>query len=266
MKNIKILLFAFVASIFASSCLVDDDVAREFDESPAVVGFKSEAVEESYFTDEGTILKEYKILLLGNGGDGTLPTEDITITYEIDASSTATEGQEFDFVDTSGQFTIPAGSTYASFPLNVNTGSLDAEQPTVLTLNLTGTTSDNAVVSANNSSLDITFIGCESTLGATTYNNPDAGSNVTFTPDPNNPVSYTVSALPYLTSGGNSIPFELVDICGEIKINTMVLGSYPLIGEGVVNPDGSVTINFALYQGGEVLFDFRNDPSTYFPN
>lgn len=265
MKNIKIVLMAIFASTLATSCLVDDDVPSSFDESPAIIGFESSTTQASYFVDEGVVLKEYPVVLLGNGQDGSLPEQDISVTYEVGTNSTATEGEEFDFVDTSGVFTIPAGSSYALFPLNINTGGLDANEPTDLIIKLTGTTSDGAIVSDLNKSLTITFVGCQSNLEGS-YNNPDAGANVTFTTNPDNPVNYMVSAMPYLTSGGNAVPFDLTDICGEIIIDATVLGSYNMVGSGVVNEDGSVTIAYALYQGGEVQFDFREEPSTYFPN
>ncbi|TXK72156.1 hypothetical protein [Mesonia sp. K4-1] len=270
MKNIKLIFIALFASTLATSCLVDDDVPRDFGQSPTIVGFESSSATESYFSDEGAILREYTVVLLGKGGDGSLPEEDITITYEVNsAESTATEGQEFDFVDSSGQFVIPAGSTFALFPLNVNTGGLNPDSPTQLVLDLTGTTSEGAVVSELDKRLIITFVGCESNLGDFTYFNPNAGNAVTFTPTDESPVIFEVSALPYLTSGGNPIPFLLNDVCGDIVIDSPVLGgAYRVIGDGEVNDDGSVTIRYALYQAGEIFgdFDYREQPSTYIPN
>lgn len=81
--------------------------------------------------------------------------------------------------------------------------------------------------------------------------------------------NYLCSALPRLTAGGQVIPFEFSDVCDQITINTIVLGSYLVLGNGVVNADGSITIYYKLHSGStpdsSVLFDFSTNPSTYTP-
>lgn len=81
--------------------------------------------------------------------------------------------------------------------------------------------------------------------------------------------NYLCSALPRLTAGGQVIPFEFSDVCDQITINTIVLGSYLVEGNGVVNPNGSITIYYKLHSGStpdsSVLFDYSTNPSTYTP-
>lgn len=81
--------------------------------------------------------------------------------------------------------------------------------------------------------------------------------------------NYLCSALPRLTAGGQVIPFEFSDVCDTITINTIVLGSYLVVGEGVVNADDSITITYKLHNGSTpdapVLFDYSTQPSTYTP-
>ncbi len=268
MKNIKILLFAFVASIFASSCLVDDDVAREFDESPAVVGFKSKLAAENYFSDQGAILTNYPVVLLGNGGDGTYPNEDIVVAYEIDANSTATEGQEFDFTDNSGTLTIEAGSGFANFGIDINTGNLDPNVPTELILNLTEVVQGEAVISSLNNTLAITFVGCQSDLNEYTYNvttiRLDDGALMGS--DEENIMEIgvnnfkTESTGPYGVGnyaggdiGGGENGFTFIDICGQITISSQnLVGAYSnqVFGAGSVDPEtGIITMTYTITYG-----------------
>lgn len=266
MKNIKIVLFAFVASIFASSCLVDDDVAREFDQSPAVVGFDKELAAENYFSDEGAVLTNYPVVLLGNGGDGTLPTEDIVVQYEISENSTATPGQEFDFTDNSGTLTIPAGQSFANFAININTGNLDPNVPTELILNLTEVTQGDAVVSSGNNKIAITFVGCQSDVDAYTYNVTSIrlsdGGVVASAVEEIEMVDInefqTVSTGAYGPNSdnyaGGSIAanngFTFIDICGEITVSSQNLASTysnQVYGSGSVDPEtGTITITYTI--------------------
>ncbi|TQD34822.1 hypothetical protein [Haloflavibacter putidus] len=280
MKNIKILLFAFVASIFASSCLVDDDVAREFDESPAVVGFKNDLAAENYFSDEGAVLTNYPVVLLGNGGDGTYPTEDIVIAYEIDASSTATEGQEFDFTSNSGTLTIEAGSGFANFGIDINTGNLDPNVPTELILNLTEVIQGEAVISSVNNTLAITFVGCQSDVNEYTYNvtTTRLSDGALMGSDEENIMEIgvnnfkTESTGPYGVGnyaggdiGGGDNGFTFIDICGQITVSSQnLVGAYSnqVFGAGSVDPEtGVITITYTItYSSGDSVFESVYEP------
>jgi len=271
MKTIKHIFLASITAIMFTSCIVDDEADDQFLNSPAVVGFSSSLAAESYFVDEGAILRNYQVDLLGNGGEGEAPTSPITVSYEIDTeATTAVEGQEFNFVDNSGTVTIPAGSTFANFPLEINTGNLDPDMPTKLVLNLISTDSDNAVVSSNNDVLEITFVGCQSQLDQFTYTvnttrisngNLVASSVETFTSPSVNEFS-TVSTGPYGPNStgyaGGSIAanngFTFIDICGEITISNQGLAnnaySNEVYGSGTVDPDtGTITLTYTITFG-----------------
>ncbi|MDT0295530.1 hypothetical protein ACFQ3R_02250 [Mesonia ostreae] len=232
MKNIKIILMAIIVSTFATSCLVDDDGATEFNQGPAIVGFESDLAQVSYFEDEGVVLKEFPVALLSNGGDGTVSEENISVSYEIDvANSSATEGQEFDFVDTSGVFYIPAGSNTALFPLNINTGNFDPSQRTELILNLTSSSTDGVVISSLHNTLSISFVGCISDVADYTYNvtytNEDSGSSsdlgqqVIYENEEIN--SFRTESTGPFAPGGNGEPVDMSGVtfsvlCGDINI------------------------------------------------
>ncbi|HET8886495.1 MAG TPA: hypothetical protein VFM70_09125 [Salinimicrobium sp.] len=274
MKKLKLIFPALILAVFATSCMVEDETV-EYDQSPYVVGFKNAVAAESYFVDEGAVLKNYAVDILG-GDDGTPAEEDITVTYVIDPASTATEGQEFNFVDNSGTLTIPAGATFANFPLEINTGNLDPNVPTELILNLTSTSSDNAVISALNDQLSITFVGCQSQVDEFTYdiattrlsdNGLMAVSTETITMTTVNNF-FTMSTGPYGPIAGNYAGgniaaengFHFVDICGEITINSQGLAnnsySNQVFGSGSVDPDtGVITLTYTItYGSGNQLF------------
>jgi len=267
MKKIKLILPALVLLLFAGSCMVDDEVDTSFGESPYVIGFKNAVAAESFFVDEGAVLKEYAVDILG-GDDGTPAEEDIVVSYTIDPSSTATEGQEFNFVDNSGTLTIPAGSTFAAFPLEINTGGLDPNEPTELILNLTGVTGPDSVISSLNDQLSITFVGCQSTVDQKTYMVTTTRTADGFIEKEGIETISMTSVNNFLTlSSGPFGPdarrgsiadengFNFVDICGAITVADQGLAnnaySNPVSGSGSVDPEtGTITINYTIGFGG----------------
>lgn len=271
MKTFKIILSALALSFLTVSCLVDDETV-DFGQGPYIIGFKNAVAVESYFTDEGTITKQYPVDVLG-GSDGSLIKQDITVTYEIDPASTATEGVEFDFVTTGGSLTIPAGRTFVNFPLKINTGNFNSTEKTELILNLTATDSNNAVVSALNNTLSITFVGCLSTLDDFTYIVTtvrgdgavvtNAISQTLTQVDVNTFRTPSVGAFGPLSAGGSLVPpanydgYIFSDICGEITVNSQNLGGYytnlvfgngtDTTADGVVDPaTGNITISYTI--------------------
>lgn len=144
----------------------DDDLKPEGDfTGERIVGFGSNLQSVSYFADEGPVEKTFPVNLIGLG-NGQVASEDIVINYEVDmANSSATEGVEFNFADASGQIILPAGSTFGTFPLIVNTGNLDENVPTELVVKLTS--ASGAVVGAQYSTLKIVFVGCVADIAGT---------------------------------------------------------------------------------------------------
>ncbi|MAS21293.1 MAG: hypothetical protein CMF34_13730 [Leeuwenhoekiella sp.] len=270
MKNIKLILTAVFVASMVTGCLVDDEENTSFAESPYVIGFETSFANESYFEDLGVVEANYPLNVLG-GGDGTPIENDIVVNYEIASSSTAVEGQEFDFVDNSGTLTIPAGSTFVNFPLNINTGNFDPNTPTSLILKLTGTNGDSSVISELNDELAITFVGCQSQLNQYTY-------QVTTTRDADGGVENsqleTISLLSVNTfrtatvgpfgpgarrgdiGGTNGFTFE--DVCGTITIssqNLVSLYSNQVYGTGEVDPEtGNITFKYAITFSGAPTF------------
>lgn len=207
MKKIVLLLFVSVFTFI--SC---DDVDENYETGASVVGFRETSKAINHFTDIGVVHYDVPFDLI-TGYSGTASGSDIDVTYEIDPSSTAVEGTEFDFTSTNGVSTIPAGSKFGLIGLEINTGSFDPNVATTLVLNITST---DAVVAAGTDQVVIKFVGCISPIATGAYSwTSTAGFSGTA-----NLVQIDVNEysfpFPGVTSGGNPIPMYFNDICGEL--------------------------------------------------
>lgn len=235
----------------------DDDIRTEhqLDSGPKVIGFSSSFESVAYFEDLGAIERNFPINIIGTG-NGQLSSSDITVTYEVDPTSTATEGVEYDFVDSSGMVTIPAGSSFGMFPLMVNTGQLDPVQKTELKLKLVSS-SAGTTVGQQYSTLRIVFVGCQTQIATA-----GVPGNFTVTVVRNDGASITfgsetvtlvdINTLKSTTTGtwaaGTIAPdqgYNFIDICGDITVPHQNLAQgyysnevYGLTDDGT---DGSVT-------------------------
>lgn len=261
MKKLKLVVLAVVLSALNFSCLVDDseENLEAFGESPFIVGFNSNTALLSYFQDVGPVERGFPINFLG-GQTGNL-TSDLVINYSIDPASTATEGQEFDFVTLTGTVTIPAGNSFAMFPLLVNTGGLDPNVPTELILNLDAVSGAPATISALGDSLAITFVGCQTALNNFNYSvvtSRDDGATLNQgVEDLRLTAANTLKTRTTgLWSDGQLPPpdhgMTFTDVCGDLNVpaqNLMEFYSNQVAGTNLAGPDGTVdaaTGNFSL--------------------
>jgi hypothetical protein len=263
MKNtLKILFLFIIGSTILKSCIVDDEIDLKLDESPYVIGFKNDLAAESYFEDLGIITAEYAIDVLG-GQDGRLIENDIQISYEVSSESTATEGEEFNFVNNSGTLTIPAGQEFTNFPLEINTGSLDPNAPTELIIKLVATSDDGSIVSSLNDELAITFVGCQSTVDEPEYLIETLNASGQVVTSGTESIRFidvnvfkTGSSGPFGpnssqgTAGSSDTGFTFTDICGDITIssqNLVGLYSNQTSGSGQVDPEtGDITMTVII--------------------
>ncbi len=234
----KLLMLLIVAGA-AFSC-TDDDLKPEGDfTGPKIVGFGNSFESVAYFEDEGVVGREFPVNIIGLG-NGEVATEDIIVNYVIDTEgSTATEGTEFNFTDTSGQIVIPAGSTFGMFPLNVNTGNFNPTEKTQLILKLTSA-SGETVVGEQYNVLRIVFVGCQSQIATAagtgyslTVTNTTSGAvrvfpgveTITLT-DINTFATTTTGTWLLGQLASPTQAFNFVDICGEITVPSQNLGNF----------------------------------------
>lgn len=222
----KKILSLFVISTVLFSCTNDDiRVEHQLNSGSKIVGFSKSFETVSYFADEGQVQLGFPIGLIGSG-NGMTSDAAIEVQYEVDlANSTATEGVEFDFANTSGKVTIPAGGTFAEFPLIIHTGQLNPTMKTELLVKLTS--SSNSVVGAQYNSLKVIFVGCQSLVAGNytvSVKRADVATPYVFTGETitatsvNNFVTRTSGHYPFGVLAGSNQGYDFVDICGEITI------------------------------------------------
>lgn len=231
MKKLLSLMIIIAAAV---SC-TDDDLKPEGDfTGPKIVGFGTSFESVAYFADEGTVDRTFPVNLIGLG-NGEVSDEPIEVSYTIDTeNSTAVEGNEFDFADTSGKVIIPAGQTFGMFPLKVNTGNFNPTEKTQLVLKLTTATGET-VVGEQYSTLRIVFVGCQSELAGNytlVVTNNSTGFQRTFLAEDVDLIdintfhtessgTYVLGAFPVADQG-----FRFIDICGEITVPEQNLADY----------------------------------------
>ncbi|WP_339837850.1 hypothetical protein [uncultured Flavobacterium sp.] len=223
----KKILSLFAISTVLFSCTNDDiRVEHQLDSGSKIVGFSKSFETVSYFSDEGQIQLGFPVTLIGSGNGQTLSAP-IEVQYEVDlVNSTATEGVEFNFANTSGKITIPAGGTFAEFPLLINTGQLNPTSKTELFVNLTSA-SNSTVVGTQYQSLKVIFVGCQSLVAGdytVSVKRADLASPSVFTGETvtatsvNNFVTRTSGNYAFGVLQGTNQGYDFVDICGEITI------------------------------------------------
>lgn len=240
----KKLLSLLIVSSVAFSC-ADDDIRTEhvLDNGSKIVGFANSFETVSYFADEGDVTLNFPVDLIGLGSGETL-SSDIEVNYEIDAAnSTAVLGTEYDFADSTGKLTIPAGGNFTNLPIIVHTGSLNPTQKTELVVKLTSA-NNNTVVGEQYKSFKIIFVGCQSQLeGSYTVFITRSDVSTTWTYTDEDVTMTAVNNFKSKRSGHYNIGvlqgtngYNFVDICGEITIPEQNLNG---VYSNIVRPDAA---------------------------
>ncbi len=173
-------------------------------------------------------------MTIGLAGNGELSNSPITISYKVNlAKSTALLGTEFNFANSTGQITIPAGSTFANIPLIVNTGSLNLTQKTEVVIDLSSTT--EGVISNKNKSIKVVFVGCATSLEG----NYKLANNTPVTVTKLTPNLYQGSRMPQFQ---NVFTFNFTDVCKDLEISEWELeGGYAMFKTGSTDrPTGTI--------------------------
>jgi len=207
-------VFLILASAFVFLSCSNDETDENYQTDSNIIGFRKATVSYSHFTDIGAVHYDLPFEFITGGTNGNAPSSDITVTYTIDPSSTATEGDEFDFTSTTGQATIQAGSKFGLIGLEVNTGSFDPSAATTLVLNIS---SDDAIVASGCEQVVIKFVGCISPIvtGAYSWSSTVSGGPYAATLSQVDTNEYSLP-FPGVASGGSPIPMFFDDICGEL--------------------------------------------------
>lgn len=242
MKKILLLLAVSLATL---SCVVDkEDRNHANANSPYIMGF-SKAKEVVSYVASGSIQDlDLKVILIG-GQDGLPNNSDITFTYEADPTSTAVLGTHYDFASPVHTGVIKAGTTFATIPLKIKTGSLPtgylpSGAPVVPVFVNVKITSSNVVIGKQFELDKLTINGlCFSNLAKTynlittrlatgaVYNLPGEVISATGTG-----TYLTSSTGPYnnrgAVSAGAQVPsstpgFNFTDVCNNITLESQML-------------------------------------------
>ncbi len=244
----KLLTLALLASAFIAC--TDDDIREEQNLiGPQVVGFNSSFQSVAYFEDLGAVQRDFPVNLI-NSGNGQLTGADIEVSYEINYDlSTATEGVEFDFIDSTGKVVIPAGTNFGMIPMMVNTGNLNPTEKTELVINLVEST-PGSVIGNQYKTMKIVFVGCSTELEGT-YTR---GSKTALI----SKIAPNVYYSSYFPAFATEYWFEFSDVCGDLAIlDWQFQGSNPLTPtdspdefvHGIIQPNGDLTFSGANVAG-----------------
>lgn len=248
-KTFKNLACLFIATLAIVSCdSVGDDNELNYGAGPYVAQF-STAAKTGFFLKDDNEVFNFDIPLELVGGNGLAVDSDLNLTFEVNTDlSTAIEGTHFTFATSATNAVIPAGNKFASIKINVDSATLDDQNPPVLVLDLLDASADGetVVVSGNKNRITITLQGtCTSDLAgnysvSTTRLSP-AGGPYTRTDEFIDEIgvgtyntttvgNYKAVADLTLTGTWNDLPaaadagYDFKDVCGRIRVEEQNLG------------------------------------------
>lgn len=213
-KTFKNLACLFIATLAIVSCdSVGDDNELNYGTGPYVAQF-STAAKTGFFLKDDNEVFNFDIPLELVGGNGLAVNSDLNLTFEVNTDlSTAIEGNHFTFATSATNAVIPAGNKFSSIKINVDSATLDDQNPPVLVLDLLAATADGetVVVSGNKYRITITLQGtCTSDLAG----------------------NYSVSTTRLTPAGG---PYtrtdEFIDEIGVGTYNTTTVGNYKAVAD-----------------------------------
>jgi len=238
MKKTKILFIAIVGSLLGVSCLVDDDAPKqEFTQTPFAIGFKNSSYSAAFFTDAGDVDYKLNVDLIGGMNNTTTPAQ--SFQFEIDPSSTAIAGTEYEIVTANNTGSIAAATDFGSIDFIIKTANLSTSSTSTIVVNLISNV--GGIVSATKSQATITLAGlCNSVLAGDYLWNPGAASETPCTVTSVGAGLYRASYTPPFSG---TYWFEFQDICNVLTVTDFEFqGSNPMAGTGtVVLPSGDLS-------------------------
>ena len=234
-KTFKNLACLFIATLAIVSCdSVGDDNELNYGAGPYVAQF-STAAKTGFFLKDDNEVFNFDIPLELVGGNGLAVNSDLNLTFEVNTDlSTAIEGTHFTFATSATNAVIPAGNKFASIKINVDSATLDDQNPPVLVLDLLDASADGetVVVSGNKNRITITLQGtCTSDLAG----------------------NYFVSTTRLSPAGG---PYtrtdEFIDEIGVGTYNTTTVGNFKTVADVILTGTWN-TLDFAADAG----YDFK---------
>ncbi|MEZ4792672.1 MAG: hypothetical protein R2783_04175 [Gelidibacter sp.] len=280
MKTIKLISILLMGTLLNVSCIVDDGrqaLEEGFATMPYVVGFKNSTSTTSFLTDGSTQLFEQPVDLISGGNFSETP--EITVTFQIDPSSTALIGTDYDFVSGSQTATIGANRDFGTIGINIYTGNIDVTNPKTIVLTLVSTSI--GVIGVNGSE-EGEFETVTINLGGICFSNAAGSFDIMVTRSTGQVYNFTNEAITqigdalYLTQstgrfssqpGGFDITappnnaarngFTFTENCGIITIDPQPLGDTfggnPVSGFGSIDESGNMEMTITV--GGDSTYN-----------
>ncbi|WGD33767.1 hypothetical protein [Olleya sp. YS] len=252
MKKIKLIPLTILALVLAISCSVDDNpqqLESDFSNLPYVVGFDRTSDSYVFLPSDVNPVNASVSIQLGSGPGGLYSSQDTTVSYEIDtANSNAIIGSEFEILNTSNTFTIPAGREISSETLDytIFPSNLPFDEQKNVKINLISQT--NGVVTGQQiGTIDIIFERCDPPLvgtytAANTVNGSSNGDGETVNITALECNVYRASNLPNF-NGVFTWDFILNSDNTITLTGTLDTFSNMVTGNGVLLSDGTIQIN-----------------------
>ncbi|MEZ4803237.1 MAG: hypothetical protein R2797_10730 [Gelidibacter sp.] len=280
MKTIKLISILLIGTLLNVSCIVDDgrqELEEDFATTPYVVGFKNSSSTTSFLTDGSTQLFEQPIDLISGGNFSNTP--EITVAFQVDPSSTAIAGTDYDFVSGNGTATIPANRDFGIIGINVYTDNIDVSNPKTIILTLVNT---SLGVIGDNGSVEGEFETVTINLGGVCFSDAAGTFDIMVTRSTGQVYNFTNEVITqigdalYLTQstgrfsdqpGGFDITappnnaerngFTFTENCGVITIDSQPLGDTfggnPVSGSGSLDEFGNMTMTITV--GGDSTYN-----------
>ncbi|MET0944737.1 MAG: hypothetical protein ABWY22_04985 [Flavobacterium sp.] len=295
MKNTfkKLFVFLLLATAAVSCDSVGDDQELNYGTGAYVAQFPF-ADKTGFFLKDEAVIYDYNVPVQLVGGNGLALNTDVVVSFVQetyvpaagDNKVSAVEGVDFEFVNPTNSFTIPAGSTFASLPIRVLSGNLNDQAPSVLVLKLTEVSADGTTVvaSGNKGTINLILQGtCTSDLAGNYTNSTtrlQTGAMYSWTLDvieELEPGTYNTSFVgQYYGLGQDSgtgstavlgatadAGYTFKEVCGRVKVETQNLGgvysneirqSAAQYAASSVNPDtGVITIEYSIFFTGNTV-------------
>lgn len=253
MKKLKSISIFLLGIILVASCSNDDpqELEDQFANLPFVVGFDRTSDSYVFLPADTDPVNESIYISLSSGPNGLYANEDITLSYEIDQSSTAILGTEFEINNTSNTIVIPANREVASNTIDytVFPDNLPFDEQKSVVINLIAE-AENVSAGQPFATIEILFERCDPPLvgnytAANTVNGSSNGDGEAVVIEALECDTYRASNLPNF-NGVFSWDFVLgnEDDANAIRIiGTLGDFSNTVSGTGVLLPDGTIQID-----------------------
>ncbi|AWM14282.1 hypothetical protein DI487_10725 [Flavobacterium sediminis] len=235
-----------IFSLFTLASCSDDDVTS-LGPTSTIVGFPEDQTTYNFLTDVTEAQIDVPVNLISYANE-TFPSNDVVVSWEVNtAETTAVEGVDFDFVQTSTSTTITQGNSAALIPFKVYPIVFDPADPKQIVLDMTVVDSNNAIIGAQYQKVTIILQGvCPSYLAGEYYINFASGPQ-DITIEEIGPGQYRASYFPTFAS---VYWWEFSDVCGDLVITdwqyqsgNAIYGTSTPMPHGVINGDGSLTFS-----------------------